>query len=285
MKIYSSTQNDLNVYINSKQHTDKPVLVTGTIPELSHDTDTVEISPAARQLAASDIVNHSAIYFGTVQINDSLNRLLSDQPSEVKEAVYGIIQSNFITNVTGEEERSALLELGLAQAKYMADNYMKDDKAVEFMNTIRQIGAISKTRTVDPTTKEIHYETPSQRPIGAPDDYINLTEMMQKFEPKTLEKLQEAVVNGKDWASILRSFAEKASTRKNWVQEFREESAKQIGDIVGENRFGNASTASLNEFVKDIKGKIATAGFKNTGFITDNIEAFMRTLGNRNTVD
>ncbi|WP_341278028.1 hypothetical protein [Paenibacillus sp. FSL H8-0537] len=115
MKIYSSAQYDLNLYTNSKQQADKPALVTGTIPGLSHDTDIVAISPVARQLAQSDIVNHSAKYFGTVQINDSLNRLLTDQPTEVKEAVYGIIQSNIITDRTGDEERSALLELGLTQ--------------------------------------------------------------------------------------------------------------------------------------------------------------------------
>jgi len=72
-------------------------------------------------LAASDIVNHSAKYFGTIQINDSLNRLLAEQPTEMKEAVYGIIQSNFFTDTTGEEERAALLELGLSQAKYIAE--------------------------------------------------------------------------------------------------------------------------------------------------------------------
>jgi len=283
MKIYGSTPHDLNLYINSKQQADKPALVTGTIPELSHDTDTVEISPVARELAASDIVNHSAVYFGTVQINDSLNRLLKDQPSEVKEAVYGIIQSNFITGVTDEEERAALLELGLSQAKYIADNYLKDDGAAEFMNTIHQIGAISKTRTIDHETKQTRYETPPQRPIGAPDDYIKLTDMMQKFEPETLDKLQAAIVNAKDWGNILRTFAEKVSTRKDWVQEYREGAANQIGDIAFENRFDNASTASLNEFVKNIKDIIANAGFENTRLLTDNIEAFMRTLKNPNS--
>ncbi|KQO17268.1 hypothetical protein [Paenibacillus sp. Leaf72] len=278
MRIYSSTQYDLNLYTNSKQQADKPALVTGTIPGLSHDTDTVEISPAARQLAQSDIVNHSAKYFGTVQINDSLNRLLTDQPAEVREAVYGIIQSNIITDVAGEEERAALLELGLTQAKYIADNYMKDDEAAEFMNTIRQIGAISQTRTVDPETNEFHYETPPQRPIGAPDDYIDLNYMMKKFEPNTLDKLQDAIVNGKDWNSILQTFAKKASTNTDWLKAYREEAAKPIGDIAGENRFEKASTASLTAFVKDIKDITANAGFDNTGFIKDNIEAFMRTL-------
>lgn len=279
MKIQGSTQVDINAYISSKKLADKPSLVNGTIPELSHETDTVEISSASRQLAASDIVNHSATYFGTTQINDSLTRLLADQPSEVKEAVYGMIQSNFITDVTGDEERSALLELGLTQAKYIADNYMKDDKAAEFMNTIRQIGAISTTRTVDPETKQIQYDTPPQRPVGAPDDYMDLNYMMKKFEPKMLEKLQEAIVNGKDWSSILLNFAKNAATRKDWIQEYKEDVNKQIGSIPSENRFQNASTSSLSGFVGDIKDMITQAGFQNSGFLTDNIEAFMRTLG------
>ncbi|MFC9710598.1 hypothetical protein ACFTRD_20845 [Paenibacillus sp. NPDC056933] len=282
MKVQSTTQFDLNTYIQSKQRADKPALVTGTIPELSHNNDTVEISPASRQLAASDIVNHAATYFGTVQINDSLNRLLTDQPSEVKEAVYGIIQSNFITNVTGEEDRSALLELGLTQAKYIADNYMKGDKATEFMNTIRQIAAISTTRTVDPETKEIHYEIPPQRPVGAPDDYVDLTYMMKKFEPKTLDKLQDAIVNGKDWNSILQSFAKNVSTQQDWLKEYKEDVAKPIGNIDGENRFEKASTTSLSEFVKNIKDIIAHDGLG--GLLADNIEAFMRTLASPKSI-
>lgn len=102
--------------------------------------------------------------------------------------------------------------------------------------------------------------------------------MMKKFEPETLNKLQEAIVNGKDWNSILQTFAKKASTNNDWVKEYREDAAKQIGSIPEGNRFEKASTASLTEFVKDIKDIIANAGFENSGLITDNIEAFMRTL-------
>ncbi|MFS0860024.1 hypothetical protein [Paenibacillus taichungensis] len=40
--------------------------------------------------------------------------------------------------------------------------------------------------------------------------------MMKKFEPKTLDKLQNAIVNGKDWNSILQSFAKNVSTNQDW---------------------------------------------------------------------
>ncbi|WP_017691489.1 hypothetical protein [Paenibacillus sp. PAMC 26794] len=278
MKVQSSTQFDFNAYIHSKQRVVQPSLVTGTIPELSHNTDTVEISSASRQLASSDIVNQSATYFGTVQINESLERLLKDQSSEVKEAVYGIIQSNFITDLTGEEDRAALLELGLTQAKYIADNHLKGDQAAEFMNTIRQIGAISTTRTVDPDTKLIQYATPPQRPVGAPDDYIDLNYMMQKFEPQTSGKLQDAIANGGDWNSILQSFAKKVSTNQDWLKAYREDEAKSVGNLPAQNRFEKASTTSLTSFVNEIKDIITHTGLANTKLLTDNIEAFMRKL-------
>lgn len=278
-----SNQYDLNLYANRNQPADKQTLVSGTIPGLSHDTDTVEISGAARQLAASDIVNHAAKYFGTVQINESLTRLLEDQPSEVKEAVYGILQSNFITNVDGEQDRQALLELGLAQAQYIADNYMSGSDAAELMDTIRQIGAISKTRTIDPETNAVHYITPPQRPVGAPDDYIDLDDMMRRYEPETLDKLQDAIANGKDWASILLSFAKKVSARQDWTQDYRDGAAKQaemMQQSASETRFGSASTASLEGFAQEIGDLISTSGFEHTGLLRDNMEAFIRTLEN-----
>lgn len=49
-------------------------------------------------------------------------------------------------------------------------------------------------------------------------------------------------------------------------------------DIAGENRFEKASTSSLSEFVEDIKNMIAHAVLENNDFLTDNIQAFMRTL-------
>ncbi|WP_042169519.1 hypothetical protein [Paenibacillus gorillae] len=280
MKITSSTQQyDINLYSSAKQAADKPV--SGTISGLTHKTDTLDISENSRQLAASDIVNLTAVYFGTPQINESLNRLLSNKSPEVKEAAYGIIQSNIITNVNGDEERAVLLELGLSQAQYLADNYMNDGEAAEFMNTIRQIGAISQTRTVDAETKQFRYETPPRRPVGAPDDYMDLNYMMRKFEPETFGKLQEALANGKDWNSILQTFAKKASANTDWMKQYKE-AAKPIEGYSGENRFEGASTSSMTEFVQDIKSLIGKTGFETS--VTANIEAFMRTLENPITV-
>ena len=280
MKVQSTTPFDLNAYTHSQQRTgqaNQPTIITGQF-NLSHDTDTVEISNASRQLASSDIVNHAAVYFGTVQINESLERLLKGQTPEVKETVYGIIQSNLITDVTEEDDRSALLELGLTQAQYIANNYMKGDQATEFMNTIRQIGAISTTRTIHPETKQIQYNTPPQRPVGAPEDYVDLNYMMRKFQPQTYDKLQDAIVNNKDWSSILQNFAKQASTNQEWIKEYREDAARSVGSLPVQNRFEKADATNLDSLVYAVKEIIAQADSPNNKLLIDNIEAFMRKL-------
>lgn len=283
MKVQSTTPFDLNAYTHSQQRTgqanqsNQPTMITGKF-DLSHDTDTVEISNTSRQLASSDIVNHAAVYFGTVQINESLERLLKGQSSEVKETVYGIIQSNLITDVTDENHRSALLELGLAQAQYIADSYMKGDQATEFMNTIRQIGAISTTRTINPETKQVQYDTPLQRPVGAPEDYVDLNYMMRKFQPQTYDKLQDAIVNNKDWGSILQNFAKQASTNQAWIKEYREDAARFAGNLPAQNRYEKADTTNLSSFIHTVKEIIAQTDSSNNKLLIDNIEAFMRKL-------
>lgn len=148
--------------------------------------DTVEISEAGRMLAEGDIVSHAAKYFGTTQINDALNRVLEDQPEEVSNAVYNMIQSNFIVDgtVTDEKQRAVLLEMGVSQSKYIADHYMEGDKAKEFMETMNQIAGIALTRSTDPETGDISYTTPMDRPSGAPEDYVKLSEVMKQVDPQ-----------------------------------------------------------------------------------------------------
>lgn len=283
MKISSTTQFEPNLYANTTQQNSKPVLVTGTIASLSHITDKVEISAEGRQLAAADIVNHSAKYFGTVQINESLNRLLTGKPTEVTEAVYGIIQSNFINDsyMDDRDERAANIELGLAQAGYIADNYMTEDEAAEFRQTMEQIAAIAKTGVKDGATGQIRYITPADKPIGAPEDYVKTSDLMRRYEPDTYSRLQDAIVNGKNWGSILLDFAKKVPSHSDWRKNYIEEDnnlKKNMQQSVSSNRFQTASTSGLEEFVQSIKTLIAGSGVKNIGAFMNNTESFIQRL-------
>ncbi|MCV9880002.1 hypothetical protein [Brenneria izbisi] len=281
MEISNSVQLETNLY-NLKKQDEPRGLVYGTIPELTHDTDSVQISTEGRQLAASAVVEHTARYFFTPQINESLSRVLQNQSSEVQETVYGIIQSNFMTSGNSDEESAALRELGMTQAGYIAANYMQGAEAREFMDTIRRIVAIANTKTTDPETGQVSYATLPQRPVGAPEDYIKSTDLMRLYEPETLEALENALAENKDWANILTSFTLKAINHPTWVKDYRAAVAEQVEEMqesVGSSRFQSASTASLADFSAGIAQLIAGDAFTDTRFLTNNMAAFIRKLG------
>jgi hypothetical protein len=284
MKISSSS--NLNLYEIIKDN-NKVELVSNKKLELSHTNDKIEISDEGRQRLASEVVNHATKYFGTTQINESLNNILEDKSPEVKEAVYNIIQSNFINkdNVPNYKERAALLEMGLSQAEFIANNYMNENEAKDFMSTIKQIAAISKTGEVDVKTGIVSYYTPPERPVGAPKDYINPEELMKRFEPETYKKFADAVINKGDWASILINFAKRASTNLDWSKKFREESNKKMEALensITQNRFESVSKNSLEDFSKGMKLSILNAGFTSTDFMSKNMDAFIRIIkGNK----
>jgi hypothetical protein len=92
--------------------------------------------------------------------------------------------------------------------------------------------------------------------------------MMQKFGAKMPDKLQETIANGKDWGRSCRPSL-KASTRKDWV-EYRENSQT---DQRHRRREQIRECFCQRLSLPKISHIIANAGFENTGFITDNIEA------------
>jgi hypothetical protein len=155
---------------------------------------------------------------------------------------------------------------------------MKGDQATEFMNTIRQIGAISTTRTINPETKQIQYDTPPQRPVGAPEDYVDLHYMMRKFQPQTYDKLQDAIVNNKDWSSILQNFAKQASKNQAWIKEYHEDAARAAGNLPIPNRFERADMTNPSSFVHSVKETITRTVSPYNKLLIDNIEAFIRKL-------
>lgn len=282
MKIQSSGSQDFNLYTHGKKQSGQPVLQSGTISGLAHDTDTIEISTTARTLAASDVTHHAPVYFGNPQIHESLSRLLQDQPDEVKDAVYGLISSNLNTDTTSGEDHAALIELGLAQGKYIANNYMKGQHATELMNTLQQIADLSQARTINPETGQFQAADLPSRPVGAPEDYVDLTYMMKKYEPETLAKLEEAITSGQDWASILLGFAKKVPTQKEWLQPRQAATTpnkESMEDIMSNNKFGQAGTDSLAVFAEDIRSVLAKGNLANTDLLASNLEAFIRTLG------
>ncbi|TKH43956.1 hypothetical protein C1I60_11410 [Paenibacillus terrae] len=271
----------LRINVEAKQ-AQSPQLYEGKRSELVIQ-DSVEISETGRQLAEGAIVSQSAKYFGTTQINDALNRVLEGQPEEVSNAVYSMIESNFIVNgtVTDESQRTVLLEMGVSQSKYIAEHYMEGDKAKEFLETMNQIAAIALTRSIDPETGDISYTTPIDRPIGAPEDYVKMSELMKQADPQKYTAFINDIKGGGNGLSQLIDFAQKVPQNPKWIEKYKErtgEIAELLNNTRIENRFDKADTTSASAFMNSMQNILKESSAMQDSY-SQNLRAFFRNLG------
>jgi len=273
----------LNLYAQSRKE-NKPELVVGNIPEISHK-DTLELhSVAPRKLPDGVIEHETPKFFFNSEINASLDKVLAEKAPEVKKAAYRIIESNlFATNLDlSDEERDALLEAGLSQAKYLADNYMTDDEASEFLDTIRLLGAVARTRKVDPATGNVTFIDLPQRPQGAPSDYVDTQKLMQRYDPQAYSKLQSVVATGGNVGGVLIEFAKKLQQHPEWVHEYRKEQDSlmmNLRETKIDNRFEGVNTTNIDIFVKEMNERAGNTSLKNKDILTRNVATFASLLG------
>ncbi|MED4955062.1 hypothetical protein NYE69_14915 [Paenibacillus sp. FSL R5-0527] len=261
--------------------------------------DSVEISEAAKRLAegvssrelpVGAIKHHSIRPFFTAEIDTSLEQLLKGKAPEVEEAVNYLISSNFVPDgsVADESKRAALLESGLSQAKFIADNYMTKGEAAEFLATMDKIAAYAKTRTVDPETGQASYIDIPRKPDGAPDDYVNFDSLMKKYDPESANKLAEIVTDmanggsGEGFMEILLDFNQKLIKNPQWSRNYRTE-INDVNSVLNntkiDNRFAGADTSNMAAFLEDMNSKFQNTSFENKDFLTRNIEYFALILG------
>ncbi|WCF09353.1 hypothetical protein NDS46_05500 [Paenibacillus thiaminolyticus] len=69
-------------------------------------------------------------------------------------------------------------------------------------------------------------ETPESmpsKPAGAPDDYINIGDLMKRFDPEGHQLMHEAIVNGGDWYGVLLEFVHRIPDNKHWMDTYLKE--------------------------------------------------------------
>lgn len=244
--------------------------------------DLLSISSEGRELAAGDIQHKPAVYWGSTEINSALDKSLQDQPENVRDAVNSIIQNHFYPEGAAnlsQDERDALLDAGMAQARFVADNYIADpEKKDLFLSTMHQIAALSKTGEVDAETGQMNYASLPSRPIGAPEDYINPSELMERYDPQSFEKYKNAT-DATEKLSILLKFVKTSGRNQEWRNEYLEETKafkQKLAETDTGSRFKDADTTSLSAFVSDMFKRIQSTDSK---ALTANINTFAAFFG------
>lgn len=255
---------------------------TGIMNDAKHDF--VEISQTGRQLAVGAIEHHVGSYYGNADIHDSLQRILEGKSPEMKKAVYTVIESNLAPggSVPDDADRSALLELGLTQGKYIAQHYFTDDEGSELLNTFNNIAALSLKRADGKAAGMNPYREPTPKPAGAPDDYVNITDLMKRFAPESHQQMEDAIVQGGDWFGVLMKFAQRIPQNKGWVDKYREEiaaSKQATPPVKVDSRFDKANMAGMGDFVKDVQQLLQQMPNADREILDRNIAYFAHVLG------
>lgn len=172
-----------------------------------------------------------------IQLNEKLVSSLNRSDEKVIDAAHSIINENLLIRdgTTTEEERKALISLGLEKAKYLAENYMTSDKAAEFMSAMEEIAKIA-VNVGENRNGIIQYEIPRGPLAGAPDDNINEFDVMKKKDPEAWREysaMMDKAVKSGDPESMISAMKHALNWSKKTHQEnpqFFDEQIKDYSD-------------------------------------------------------
>lgn len=268
--------------IHRDRHEIPERLETGRLADYVH-RDQVEISHIGRELGAGAIQHTAAKYYGTADINEALEQVLSEKDDKVRNAVYSVIQSNMIVvgSLESDIEFEVLIEMGLSQAKYIAARHMNDEEAEIFMGAMDKVAAIASTRTVDPETGKTSYVTPIQKPIGAPDDYVNISELMKQADPAAYQRFIDEIASGNHGLDALVKFAKKVPSHPEWIDKYKETNTQvleYLQNLKRDNRFEQADYSSIEVFRESVLGMLRDTALSNVEFYIDNMQYFVSLL-------
>ncbi|QPI43639.1 MULTISPECIES: hypothetical protein [Pectobacterium] len=198
------------------------------------DVEQIQISQEGRKQLQDDIISQPAHRFFSSDIDNALSQALADQPEQVSQAVYRIIDENLMnSSALNGEQRQASLALGLSQAAYLAEHYINDEQKQSFLDAMKQIAAISQTRTTDEKGNVSYYNPPSYIP-GTTEYKVDWSAIMKEKEPEKYEKYREALESG-DAVKGLEEFISFVSTaaikHPDWGREYQNNAARQVNEL------------------------------------------------------
>ncbi|MDG0797114.1 hypothetical protein [Pectobacterium punjabense] len=232
LSAYRIVNKDIDIRIDVNQR--QSVQMVAVEPSEKATFEKVQISQEGRKQLQDDIISLPARRFFSSDIDKALSQALAGQPELVSQAVYRIIDENFMnSSAVSGESRQASLALGLSQAAYLAEHYINDDQKSSFLDTMKQIAGISQTRTTDEKGNVSYYTPPSYIP-GTTEYKVDWGEIMKEKEPKRYEKYQETLESG-DAVKGLEEFISFVSTaaikHPEWGREYQSNVTRQVNEL------------------------------------------------------
>lgn len=153
--------------------------------------------------------NTHRLIIPNIQTNKKLYDSLENAPEHIIKASNGIIKNYLLPHdVSGmtEEQRRDTTAFGLEEARYLAENYLDDQHAQDFMSAMETIARYGMNGTVSADGR-VTYHIEKGPLAGAPDSYVSESDILKEKAPelyKELQELNQRIAKGEtDWGRKL----------------------------------------------------------------------------------
>ena len=175
---------------------------------------------AARDAAfqAENVIQHEnthRIVIPNYETNEQLYNSLAGADDKVISSTMGII-SNYLmpgdASGLSEQERQDKVAFGLEAAKYLAENYLDESHAGDFMSAMETIAKYGLNGSVSDSGKVIYSVQEGQvRMSGAPGSYVDMESWLKANDTdlyNQINELNQSIINHRDGESHAAKFIE-----------------------------------------------------------------------------
>lgn len=210
---------------------------------------------------------------GYESIDNTLIDSLKNVSEDVKQNVYGIIRQDMLRGYSGgmsESERQDRISFGMAEAQYIADNYMNQEDADKFMSSMKKIAGIAENGTADANGK-MTYDMPGQHAYNVDQNgyTVEITDtvgMMKKYDSDRYNQWKEFNDKFNETGDIeylkssmkvsIQFILDNVRKHPERVDEYEKEQKEKVNNLSDKNvrkTFEKVDTKNFNAFMDSLK--------------------------------
>ena len=250
---------------------------------------------AARDAAfqAENVIQHEnthRIVIPNYETNEQLYNSLAGAGDNVISSTMGII-SNYLmpgdASGLSEQERQDMAAFGLEAAKYLAENYLDESHAADFMSAMETVTKYGLNGSVSDGGKVIYNVQEGQvRMSGAPGSYVDMEGWLKANDTELYNQINElnrSIINHKDGENHSAKFIELYTKAAKKIQDASSDTKKDSGYADWKEKvektklpatFQNVKYNGFQSFLESLQNQSSLSN----SWISANVSRFMKWL-------
>ena len=250
---------------------------------------------AARDAAfqAENVIQHEnthRIFIPNYETNEQLYNSLAGAGDNVISSTMGII-SNYLmpgdASGLSEQERQDMAAFGLEMAKYLAENYLDESHAADFMSAMETVAKYCLNGSVSDGGKVIYnVQEGKVRMSGAPGSYVDMEGWLKANDTELynqINELNQSIINHKDGENHSAKFIELYTKAAKKILDASSDTKKDSGYADWKEKvektklpatFQNVKYNGFQSFLESLQNQSSLSN----SWISANVSRFMKWL-------